>query len=217
MGKVDWVRSLTAVILIAAMMATAGGVAATGGALQEAAGQPAALALDDVIAQIEAEDGVLRFDVAEDATRFVWSGNPELVDGMPAGSTPYVTQGYIYPEGTLGAGNGVNADGSPEFPDEVLGQWSCWGWRLGSSDHAESAPWLTTHLFNFGDAYGEASLVSEGYGIDEIGVALERVVSGGTGPYLGATGVQRETNLGFNASNGMNFRYELRLSGGSRG
>lgn len=167
---------------------------------------------EEAIAQVESEDGVLRFDVAEDGTRFVWSGDPELVDGLPTGSTPYVTQGYIYPEGTLTDSNGVNADGTPEFPDKVLGQWSCWGWRLGATDHAASAPWLSTHLFNFGDGWGEATLVSEGYSIDELDVPLERVVTGGTGQYAGATGVQLETNLGFNPSNGMNFRYQVRLT-----
>ena len=213
MGRSPWTRVFAAAVLFMAVMTMAGDVAATGDPRSQPISQPATMALDDVIAQIEAEDGVLCFDVAEDGTRFAWAGDPELVDGMPAGSTPYVTQGYIYPEGTLGEGNGVNADGSPEFPDKVIGQWSCWGWHLAASGHAERAPWLTTHLFNFGDAYGQASRISEGYGIDEIGVALERVVSGGTGPYAGATGVQRETNLGFNSSNGMNFRYELRLSG----
>jgi len=163
------------------------------------------------IAQIEAKDGVLRFDVAEDGSRFIWSGDPQLLDGMPAGSTPYVTQGYIYPEGTLKATNGVLADGSPEFPDKVLGQWSCWGWRLAPSAHADTAPWLTSHLFNFGSDWGEATLVSEGYSIDDLGVDLERAISGGTGDYAGASGVQLETNLGFNASHGGNFRYELRL------
>lgn len=163
------------------------------------------------IAQIEVEDGVLRFDVAEDGTRFSWSGDPVMAEGMPAGSTPYVTQGYIYPEGTLTDSNGVTADGAPEFPDKVIGQWSCWGWRLAPSAHSDTAPWLTTHLFNFGSGWGEATLVSEGYSIDDLGIALERAISGGTGEYTGASGVQLETNLGFNPSRGGNFRYELHL------
>ena len=156
---------------------------------------------------------MLRFDVAENATRFSWSGKPELVDGMPVGSTPYVTQGYIYPAGTLTNSNGVNPDGSPEFPDKVLGQWSCYGWFLGTDAPAGTARWLTTHLFNFGGEWGEATLVSEGYSIDDLGVALERAITGGTGPYEGASGVQRETNLGFNPTKGVNFRYEVRLAG----
>jgi hypothetical protein len=187
--------------------------AAHGGVAAKPSAAPAAFTAEEAIDQITGPDGVLRFDVAEDGSRFVWSGNPPLVDGMPTGSTPYVTQGYIYPEGTLGDSNGVLADGSPEFPDKVLGQWSCWGWRLGPSDHANGPTWLTAHLFNFGNGWGEATLMSEGYSIDDLGIALERVIVGGTGPYAGADGVQFETNLGFNKSQGGNFRYELRLSG----
>jgi hypothetical protein len=200
------------VTVLSFVLAAVGGASAVGNAPSQPAVGSISPAIDDVLAQIEAEDGVLRFDVAEDGSRFVWSGNPLLVDGMPDGSTPYVTQGYIYPEGTLGESNGVLADGSPEFPDKVLGQWSCWGWRLGPSDHATGPMWLTSHLFNFGEGWGEATLMTEGYSIDDLGVALERVIAGGTGPYAGASGVQLETNLGFNESHGGNFRYELRLS-----
>jgi hypothetical protein len=170
------------------------------------------LSAEEVISQIEDEDGVLRFEVAEDASRFVWAGNPVLADGLPADSTPYVTQGYLYPVGTLSNGNGVLADGSPEFPDKVLGQWSCYGWRLSAGVPDRTAPWLTTHLFNFGGTWGEATLVSEGYSIDDLGIPLDRAIVGGTGPYTEARGVQRETNLGFNATDGMNFSYEIHLA-----
>ena len=105
---------------------------------------------------------MLRFDVAENATDFAWAGDPELVDGLPAGRTAFMTQGYIYPEGTLTEDNGVNPDGSPEFPDKVLGQWSCWGWYLGTEAPAGTARWLTTHLVSFGDDPGGATLVERG-------------------------------------------------------
>lgn len=171
-----------------------------------------ALTAEEAISQIEGEDGVLRFEVAEDASRFVWAGGPVLTDGLPADSTPYVTQGYLYPVGTLANGNGVLADGSPEFPDKVLGQWSCYGWRLSAGVPDRTAPWVTTHLFNFGGTWGEATLVSEGYSIDDLGIPLDRAIVGGTGPYAEARGIQRETNLGFNATDGMNFRYEVDIA-----
>jgi hypothetical protein len=172
----------------------------------------AAMTAEEAISQIEGEDGVLRFEVAEDASRFVWAGGPVLTDGLPADSTPYVTQGYLYPVGTLSNGNGVLADGSPEFPDKVLGHWSCYGWRLSAGVPDRTAPWVTTHLFNFGDTWGEATLVSEGYSIDDLGIPLDRAIVGGTGPYVEARGVQRETNLGFNATEGMNFSYEVDIA-----
>jgi hypothetical protein len=204
--RLFYVLAALSVAAFTAIGATASAVGISSGPPAVA---PAAVTADEEIDQIMDEEGVLRFDVSEDATRFVWSGNPELVDGMPAASTSFVTQGYIYPAGTLSDSNGVNADGSPEFPDKVLGQWSCWGWRLGPSDHTASAPWLNTHLFSFGDAAGEATLVSEGYSIDDINVAISRVVSGGTGQFAGVSGVQAETLLGFNATNGGNFSYEV--------
>jgi hypothetical protein len=37
-----------------------------------------ALTAEEAISQIEGEDGVLRFEVAEDASRFVWAGGPVL-------------------------------------------------------------------------------------------------------------------------------------------
>ena len=197
--------SLAAVALVSAPAAAGSGEAAVAAA--------PALTAEEAIAQIEGEDGVLRFDVAEDAIGYAWAGDPELTDGLPAKRTAFLTQGYLYPEGTLTEDNGVNPDGSPEFPDKVLGQWSCYGWFLGADAPAGSARWLTTHLFNFGGAWGEATLVSEGYSIDDLGVALERAITGGTGPYEGASGVQRETNLGFNPTKGVNFRYEVRLTG----
>jgi hypothetical protein len=43
---------------------------------------------------------------------------------MPAHRNPFVTQGYVYPADTLKPGiDGVNEDGSPAFPDLVLGTW----------------------------------------------------------------------------------------------
>jgi hypothetical protein len=180
-------------------------------------GTPAAtsairVSAEDAIAQVISEDGVIRFDVAENGTLYTWSGSPELADGIPTVATAYVTQGYIYPEGTLTGSNGVLQDGSPESPDKVIGHWSCFGWWLGDDVHVSSAPWLNSHLFNCGPVWGEAMLASEGYSSDDLEVPLNRALTGGTGPYEGVTGVQVETNLGLNPSGGMNFRHEIRIT-----
>ena len=52
-------------------------------------------------------------------------------DGMPANGNAFITRGYIYPAGTLTESNGTLEDGSPEFPDLVLGEWVCRGWFVG--------------------------------------------------------------------------------------
>ena len=198
--------AVVALVGVALMMASAHSTATV-----SAVAPPLAMTADDAIQRITTADDTLRFEVAENGTLLTWSGEPELKDGVPITRSAFASQGYIYPEGTLTESNGVLPDGSPEFPDKVLGQWSCWGWYVGAGAPDGTAPLLATHLFNFGGAWGEATLSSEGYGIDDPGIVLERAITGGTGPYVGARGVQRETLLGFNGSNGANFRYEIRL------
>ena len=55
----------------------------------------------------------LEVDIAEDGTRFVIDEAPVFDDGFPAYGNPFITQGYIYPDGTLTDSNGVNPDGRP--------------------------------------------------------------------------------------------------------
>ena len=116
---------------------------------------PSSRSAAEVLEQITGGDGAIRFDIAEDGTRFVWD-QPVFADGLPAHGATYLSQGYIYPEGTLSADvDGVNADGSPEFPDRVLGQWSCYGWYIGDGAHATEGPWvLSTQLYQFGKRVG---------------------------------------------------------------
>jgi hypothetical protein len=199
---------LAVAVFAAALVANpaASGAQGTPAATPTVTAKPAA----EAIAAIAGADGVLRFDVAEDATRFVFSPQPVYDDGMPKHGNSFVTQGYIYPAGTLTDSNGINADGSPEFPDKVLGEWTCRGWFVGEGAHAKTGPWvITTQFYNFGQEIGDASLITEGYEIADVGVAIERAITGGTGPYVGASGQGQQTLLGFNASTGVNVRFEL--------
>ncbi len=54
--------------------------------------------------------------------------------------------------------------------------------------------------------------MTTGYDLDDLVVSLDRAVTGGSGPFAGAGGVQSEVNLGFNASNGINAQYEIHLT-----
>ncbi len=207
------IRLATLLTLVALLALALGAGPTRGAATTRAYAAPAVLTTADALAAVTGPDGTLSFDVAEDGTRFTWAGDPSLTSGMPDHDTPYITQGYVYPAGTLDGSNGVNADGSPEFPDKVLGQWTCWGWWVGAGKPDQTAPWITTHLFNFGSAWGEATLVSEGYSLDDVDVPLPRAVIGGTGPLTGATGTQLETILGHNVSEGVDFHYEVRRAG----
>ena len=128
-----------------------------------------------------------RFEVAENGLRFAFASAPVHDDGMPAYGNPFVTEGYLYPSGTLGGSNGVLPDGQPEFPEKVIGTWICRGYMIGDGAHTESGPWVTsTQTYNFGAAFGAITLITEGFELADKGVAVTRAVIGGTGPFRGA-------------------------------
>jgi hypothetical protein len=153
----------------------------------------------------------LRFDIAEDPTRFVFSPTPVDGEGMPAYGNSFVTQGYIYPEGTLNGSDGVLPDGRPAFPDEVLGEWTCWGTHVGKGARTETGPWVVTQqLFQLGKRVGETTLVTAGYETPE-SAPIARSISGGTGRFAHASGEQVQRFLGFGATNGVKLRVTLRV------
>jgi hypothetical protein len=149
-----------------------------------------------------------RFDVAEDHTRFVFAPQPVHENGMPAYGNPFVTQGYIYPAGTL-AGNvtGVNEDGSPAFPDKVLGTWTCDGWFVGEGGNTETGVWLVSRqIYEFAD--GDV-LITQGTEIADIDKSNARPITGGSGDYADVDGVMMQRLLGFNEHMGVNAGFEI--------
>lgn len=164
----------------------------------------------------EAQDKTLRFDVAEDFTRFSADEAPVHEDGLPAYGNAFVTQGYIYPYGTLQCDengcNGVLPDGSPEFPDLVMGEWSCWGYHVGDGAHTQTGPIVvTTQLYDLGEVPGGATLVTDGYELIDLNVAVQRAITGGTGQYRNARGEVAQQLLGFNQTHGVDLRFEFDL------
>ena len=65
---------------------------------------------------------------------------------------------------------------------------------------------LSTQLYDFGSEWGEATLVSEGYVRSNTGGAVDRAITGGTGPFAAIRGEMADTNLGFNETEGGNAR-----------
>jgi hypothetical protein len=151
-----------------------------------------------------------RFEVAENGLRFAFASAPVHEDGMPAYGNPFVTEGFLYPSGTLAGNNGVLADGRPEFPERVIGNWICRGYMIGDGAHTESGPWVTsTQTYNFGTGVGAVTLITEGFELADEGVAVVRAVIGGTGPFRGAWGEQGQTLLGFTEQMGVNLQVSL--------
>jgi hypothetical protein len=140
-------------------------------------------------------------DIAENGTRFVIDEAPVFDDGFPAYGNAFVTQGYIYPAGTLSASNGVNPDGSPEFPDKVIGEWSCRGYFIADGAHTTEGSWVfTTQLFAFGDDpdTGAETVVVTGYEGAAVGEIVTGAITGGTGAYATARGEADQELLGMN-------------------
>lgn len=157
---------------------------------------------------------VLRFDVAEDPTRFVFAPTPVDADGLPAYGNYFITQGYLYPEGTLNGSDGVLADGKPEFPGKVLGEWTCWGSHVGEGAKTKTGPIVvTTQLYRLGKQAGDRTVVTEGYELADVGVPVKRAITGGTGRSRSAGGEQVQRLLGFGATNGVKLRVTLRIGG----
>lgn len=158
------------------------------------------------------------FDISENMAplpkgRFAFQAEPVHPDGLPAYGNPFITMGYIYPAGTLDGGKGgVNADGSPEFPEKVIGEWVCRGWFVGDGGKTQSGPMVvTTQIFNFGKEYGETMLVMDGYELADVDKPIKRAITGGTGRYQQARGQATQTLLGLNETQGVMLRLEVTI------
>jgi hypothetical protein len=156
---------------------------------------------------------VLEFDVSEDMTRFIFDKDVVFEDGLPGDGSAFITRGYLYEPGTLkGEGDGVSADGSPQYPDKLLGEWICSGYMINDAGHAKGGVWVfSTQFFQFGEKPGAETIVSQGYEVADIGVAISRAITGGTGQYQDARGQGQQTMLGLNATDGVNLRVKLEV------
>jgi len=161
----------------------------------------------------------MEVDVAEDGTRFVIDEAPVFDDGFPAYGNAFITGGYIYPAGTLTDSNGVNPDGTPEFPDQVIGEWTCTGYFIADGAHTTEGSWVyTTQMFAFGDDpdTGADTIVVTGYESGVPGATVTGAITGGTGRHVAARGEADQTFLGMNnpelPTMGVNKTVEVRLS-----
>lgn len=163
---------------------------------------------------------VLEFDVSELATRFVFDETPLNANGTPGYGGEFVTEGVIYAAGTLDGSNGVIAEfdangklikAEPEFPDKVIGRWTCRGWHVGEGAATVTGPWVITHqLYQFGDTPGAETFTSDGHELVDLNVAIHRAVTGGTGSYRRMRGEVIQSMIGFNTSGGANLRVQVK-------
>jgi len=146
---------------------------------------------------------VFTIDVAEDFSQFVPTKvKPE--DTQPERGAFFVTEGRIFPAGTIPKG------GTPEAPNDFnpngpggIGTWFCRGTHLvsGTLFPVTARAVHTAQLFLMPNE--RKSVSTEG--VEGAGATV-RPVTGGTGPFAGYTGEQRQELIGFNATGGVNLR-----------
>jgi hypothetical protein len=162
-----------------------------------------------VAAQSADDTAVMAFEVAEDGTRFIFDDLNLFEDGMPGYGSAFVTQGYIYPVGTLNGTNGVLANGEPEFPDLVLGEWTCYGWMIGEGAQTQTGEWvISTQVYKFNDG---STLVTDGFEIVDFEQPVSRAITGGTGEFRGVSGEQSQILHGFTDQMGVNVSVEFHV------
>jgi len=155
-------------------------------------------------------------DVACDANTFAFQG-PTLPGGGPAYGASFFVEGVIYPGGTLAAngnGSGLLPDGTPEFPDLVIGKWTCRGWFTGNGIATASGPFVaTTQLYDLDlGTPGAELLVSDGIELIDLGVPFSRAVTGGTGRFQRSRGEVVQTAVGANATGLFNFTFDFHIT-----
>jgi hypothetical protein len=143
------------------------------------------------------------FDVAEDNTGFALDTSGAYAYDQPTLGGAFTTHGYIYPAGTLDGSNGVLPSGEPEFPDLVIGEWTRQSYFAGEM--------ITRQMYDFGDEFGNIGLVTEGYEVANLEGVMERVITGGAGPYRNARGEGTQELVGYNATGGANLRLALEV------
>jgi len=155
-----------------------------------------------------ADSALPAFDVAEDLSRFVFSETPVFDDGMPAYGNPFITQGYVYPAGTLDGGvEGTLADGNPAFPGKVIGTWTCDGYFVGHGMRTETGTMvITRQIIQFTD--GDL-LITHGPELADVDVSVTRAVTGGTGDYADAPAEIRQVMLGMSDGYGVRLQMEF--------
>ncbi|MFQ5990368.1 MAG: hypothetical protein ACE5K9_10680 [Candidatus Methylomirabilales bacterium] len=163
----------------------------------------------------EADGKRLEVDVACDANTFAFEG-PTNEEGGPAYGASFVVQGVIYPEGTFeehGSSSGLLPNGEPEFPELVIGKWTCKGWFIGDGIATQSGPFVvTTQIYDLDPGHpGAETLVSEGIELIDPNVPFLRAVTGGTGQFKEVLGEVAQTSVGVNATGLFNFTFEFDL------
>jgi hypothetical protein len=175
-------------------------------------------------------DETFSVDIVADCNRFISEGVGHPHPG-PVFGDYFMQEGLIYEGGTLAAncvggdGCGLNPDGTAEFPEAVIGKWTCYGSFVGNGGATVEGVWLySTQVYEFDIeqiepnvfAPGVDALVSIGPERNDLNVPFDRAITGGYGKFEGATGQVQQTKIGFNQTECENFTFDFEIRQGRR-
>lgn len=166
---------------------------------------PATAANEDNTTQSNQNRTDLTVEVAEDLATFV-PGPPFDAAGVPQRGSFFITQGKIFPEGTI-QGDGASFDPNSEG---AIGTWFCRGTHLVSGLEFPA----TRFAVDTAQAYlmpdDKQMIVTDGLE-GGFGFEVQRVISGGTGEFRKVIGIQKQELIGFNQSGGVALRVTFEL------
>jgi hypothetical protein len=175
-------------------------------------------------AEVQADE-TFSVDIVADCNRFISEGVGHPHPG-PVFGDYFMQEGLIYEGGTLSAncaggdGCGLNPDGTAEFPEAVIGKWTCYGSFVGNGGATVEGVWLySTQVYEFDVeqiepnvfAPGVDALVSIGPERNDLNVPWDRAITGGYGEFEGATGEVQQTKIGFNQTDCENFTFDFEI------
>jgi hypothetical protein len=164
-------------------------------------------------------------DMVADCNRFT-SGGIGHPGANPRYGDYFMQEGLMYRPGTLakhcqdGDGCGLNPDGSAEFPEDVIGKWTCFGSFVGNGAATAEGTWIySTQVYEFAAeklaanvfAPGRHAIVSIGPERNDLDTPWPRAISGGYGRYRSAQGEVVQTKVGFNQTTCENFTVDFEL------
>ncbi len=166
---------------------------------------------------------VIEVDVAEDHTRFMFDEAPVFDNGFPKAGNAFVTHGYIYKKGFFDNNEeGVDEQGAPVWPDQVIGEWTCRGYFVGDGANTITGPWvISTQTFdlysqpgyykNQEREYGKRMVTTEGYEVVDVDKPVHRAITGGTGRYSTIGGEHIQTSFGLGQFQGVKSRHVIKM------
>ena len=148
--------------------------------------------------------GGYTLDVAIDATKFQFQRDTAILPTNVIRGDTFITEGPIYPGGTLQTGNTP----FPPTSAEPIGKWVCRGtFQIPTAQiTAGVTPFVySTQYFLLNDG---TSIVTEG---PEGGAAFTRAITGGWDDGIGMSGDNLETPIGSNATGMFNVRFTFQI------